>query len=107
VHIDKGAYEGWYCTPCETFLTEKDFEVGTKNPLCTSCERPTGWVCEPCYFFKLSAYQDVLLQFFQDNPHFITPKERAAEVVSFVKSGLQDVSISRTTISWGVPFPRG
>lgn len=103
--IYKGAYEGWYCTPCETFLTEKDFEVGTKNPLCPSCERATSWVCEPCYFFKLSAYQDKLLQFFQDNPNFITPKERAAEVVSFVRSGLQDVSISRTTISWGVPFP--
>ncbi|NBP00689.1 MAG: methionine--tRNA ligase [Proteobacteria bacterium] len=103
--IYKGAYQGWYCTPCETFLTEKDFEVGTKNPLCPSCQRATSWVCEPCYFFKLSAYQDALLQFYQDNPNFITPKERAAEVVSFVKSGLQDVSISRTTISWGVPFP--
>lgn len=103
--IYKGAYEGWYCTPCETYLTEKDFEKGTQNPPCPSCERETQWVSEPCYFFKLSAYQDKLLQFYKDNPDFITPKERAAEVVSFVKSGLQDLSISRTTISWGVPFP--
>lgn len=103
--IYKGAYEGWYCTPCETYLTEKDFEAGTKNPVCMQCERPTQWVSEPCYFFKLSAYQDKLLKFYEDNPHFITPKERFAEVISFVKSGLQDLSISRTTLSWGVPFP--
>jgi methionyl-tRNA synthetase len=103
--IYKGAYEGWYCTPCETYLTEKDFEKDQKNPPCPSCERETAWVSEPCYFFKLSAYQDKLLKFYEDNPNFITPKERAAEVVSFVKGGLQDLSISRTTISWGVPFP--
>jgi methionyl-tRNA synthetase len=103
--IYKGAYEGWYCTPCETYLTEKDFEAGTKNPLCMSCERATQWVSEPCYFFKLSAYQDKLLKFFEENPNFITPKERFAEVISFVKGGLQDLSISRTTLSWGVPFP--
>lgn len=103
--VYKGAYEGWYCTPCETYLTEKDFEAGQKNPPCPSCNRQTNWVSEPCYFFKLSAYQDKLLQFYQDHPDFITPKERAAEVVSFVKSGLQDLSISRTTINWGVPFP--
>jgi len=103
--IYKGAYEGWYCTPCETYLTEKDFQKNQEKPPCPSCERATSWVSEPCYFFKLSAYQDKLLQFYKDNPNFITPKERAAEVVSFVKSGLQDLSISRTTISWGVPFP--
>lgn len=103
--IYKGAYEGWYCTPCETYLTEKDFEEGTKNPACVSCERSTQWVSEPCYFFKLSAYQDRLLKFYEDNPNFITPKERFAEVISFVKGGLQDLSISRTTLSWGVPFP--
>lgn len=103
--IYKGSYDGWYCTPCETYLTEKDFEKDTKEPPCPSCSRVTSWVSEECYFFKLSAYQDKLLQFYKDNPNFITPKERAAEVVSFVKGGLQDLSISRTTISWGVPFP--
>lgn len=103
--IYKGSYNGWYCTPCETYLTEKDFEKDAKNPLCQSCERETQWVSEECYFFKLSAYQDKLLNFYTENPHFITPKERMAEVVSFVESGLQDLSISRTTISWGIPFP--
>lgn len=106
--IYKGAYEGWYCTPCETFLTEKDYEKGTQEqqePLCPSCERSTSWISEECYFFRLSAYQEKLLQFYKQNPTFITPKERAAEVVKFVESGLQDVSISRTTISWGIPFP--
>lgn len=103
--IYKGAYEGWYCTPCETFLTEKDYEKGQQEPLCPTCERATQWVSEECYFFKLSAYQEKLLQFYKQNPSFIMPKERAAEVVKFVESGLQDVSISRTTISWGIPFP--
>ncbi len=103
--IYKGSYEGWYCTPCETYLTEKDFEVSTKNPSCVSCQRVTEWVSEECYFFKLSQYQNQLLDFYKKNPYFITPKERMAEVIAFVESGLQDLSISRTTLTWGVPFP--
>ncbi len=103
--IYKGEYAGWYCIPCETHLTEKDFEKGTENPPCVSCQRPTTWVSEECYFFRLSNYQDRLLQFYKEHPHFITPKERAAEVVRFVEGGLQDLSISRTVTSWGVPFP--
>lgn len=103
--IYKGSYSGWYCTPCETFLTDKDYEKDTQEPLCHTCDRPTQMVSEECYFFKLSAYQDKLLQFYKQNPNFILPKERAAEVVKFVESGLQDVSISRTTITWGIPFP--
>jgi methionyl-tRNA synthetase len=103
--IYKGAYEGWYCTPCETYLTEKDFEVGTKNPSCVMCQRPTEWVSEECYFFKLKKYQKALLDFYKNNPNFITPKERMAEVIAFVESGLEDLSISRTTLTWGVPFP--
>ena len=103
--IYKGTYEGWYCTPCETFMTEKDYETGQLNPPCVSCERPTNLVQESCYYFKLSAYQDKLLAFYKENPDFVTPKERLAEVISFVEGGLQDLSISRTTISWGIPFP--
>ena len=105
--IYKGSYKGWYCTPCESFVTEKDsldVEPG-KALICPDCSRATGEVFEECYFFKLSAYQDRLLAFYEQNPNFITPKERMAEVVSFVKSGLKDLSISRTTISWGIPFP--
>jgi len=105
--IYKGSYKGWYCTPCESFVTEKDSQaVEQGKPLiCPDCSRATGEIFEECYFFKLSAYQDRLLAFYEQNPNFITPKERMAEVVSFVKSGLKDLSISRTTISWGIPFP--
>ncbi len=103
--IYKGLYEGWYCTPDESFLAESDYKKGEKNPLCSQCERATIWVSEECYFFRLSKYQDRLLTFYKNNPDFITPKERMAEVVSFVQGGLQDLSISRSTISWGVPFP--
>lgn len=105
--IYKGSYEGWYCTPCESFVTQKDSqEVEAGQPLiCPDCHRATVQVSENCYFFRLSAYQDRLLEFYEQNPHFITPKERMAEIVSFVKSGLKDLSISRTTVSWGIPFP--
>ncbi|MDP3788401.1 MAG: methionine--tRNA ligase [Candidatus Chromulinivorax sp.] len=105
--IYKGSYSGWYCTPCESFVTEKDSkEVEAGTPLiCPDCSRGTTEVSESCYFFRLSAYQDRLLEFYEQHPNFITPKERMAEVVSFVKSGLRDLSISRTTVSWGIPFP--
>jgi methionyl-tRNA synthetase len=101
--IYKSLYSGWYCTPCETYVTEDP--AITVAPLCPSCNRETAQVSEECYFFKLSAYQEKLLQLYKDNPNFIVPKERAAEVVNFVQSGLRDLSISRTTISWGIPFP--
>lgn len=105
--IYKGSYQGWYCTPCESFVTEKEsIAVQADQPLvCPDCHRTTGKVFESCYFFKLSAYQDRLLEFYQQNPDFMTPKERMAEIINFVQSGLKDLSISRTTISWGIPFP--
>lgn len=107
--IYKGAYQGYYCTPCETFVTEKDIAAETTGPdlkpACPSCSRATVYMEEECYFFRLSAYQDKLLKFFEEHPDFITPSERAQEVISFVKAGLKDLSISRTTISWGIPFP--
>ena len=103
--IYKDFYTGWYCTPCETFVTEKDHEEGQDKPVCPDCKRETVEISEECYFFKLSKYQDQLLQFYAENPNWITPKERLNEVVSFVKEGLKDLSISRTTISWGIPFP--
>lgn len=96
--IYKSQYEGQYCVPCETFVTEK-------NNLCPSCGRETVLVKEDCYFFKLSSYQDKLLDFYKKNPNFVTPKERLNEVIKFVESGLKDLSISRTTLTWGVPFP--
>ena len=101
--IYKSFYKGWYCTHCETFVTEH--EQSETAPDCPSCGRPTHQVAEEAYFFKLSAYQDKLLKFYEENPNFIIPKERAQEVINFVKAGLKDLSISRTTVKWGVPFP--
>lgn len=104
--IYKGSYTGWYCTPCETFLTEKESETSNNtSPLCPSCNRPTVSIKESTYFFRLSSYETQLLNFYKDNPHFIMPKERAQEIISFVKAGLKDLSISRTAVKWGVPFP--
>ena len=98
--IYKSQYQGWYCTPCETFVLEEEHE-----PVCPSCQRPTHYVSEESYFFRLSAYQDRLLQWYKEHPDIITPAERLAEVVSFVERGLKDLSISRTTVTWGIPFP--
>lgn len=106
--IYKSSYNGFYCTPCETYVTEKSMlgsESTATEILCGSCNRSTQEVSEESYFFKLSAYQDKLLQFYKDNPDFITPSERTAEIISFVQSGLRDLSISRSTVKWGIPFP--
>lgn len=100
--IYKSHYSGWYCTPCETFVTNE--VQGDAGPACPSCGRQTVRVSEESYFFRLSAYQEKLLDFYKNNPNFMVPKERLKEVISFVQSGLQDLSISRTTITWGVPF---
>jgi methionyl-tRNA synthetase len=107
--VYKATYQGWYCTPCETFVTDHDSEIldliGIELPTCPDCGRETSIVSEESYFFKLSAYQDQLLAFYREHPDFITPKERINEVLRFVESGLKDLCISRTTVKWGVPFP--
>jgi len=100
--IYKSVYTGWYCVPCETFVT---LSTQTPKPTCPTCERPLQELSEESYFFRLSAYQDELLKFYEEHPNFITPKERMNEVISFVKSGLKDLSISRKTVGWGIPFP--
>jgi methionyl-tRNA synthetase len=97
-HVYKSEYSGMYCTPCETFV------VGEAKT-CPSCGRETAWLSEETYFFKLSSFADQLLDFYRNNPDFITPKERSHEIISFVESGLHDLSISRTSVPWGVPFP--
>ncbi len=99
--IYKSYYSGFYCTPCETYVTKRDETV----VVCESCGRETIEIAEESYFFRLSAYQDRLLAFYAEHPDFIVPKERSHEVVSFVQSGLRDLSISRTTVAWGIPFP--
>ena len=102
--IYKSFYEGWYCIHDEAFVPEQE-AAGKEAPLCPNCGRPTEWLAEETYFFRLSAYQDRLLKFYEEHPDFIIPKERSLEVINFVKSGLKDLSISRTTVKWGIPFP--
>lgn len=107
--VYKSTYSGWYCQGEESFITEKDlvFKDGADVPVCGFCGRPTKKVEEEGYFFRLSAYQDRLLDFLKKNPEFIVPKERAQEVISFIESGLKDLSVSRSraSVSWGIPFP--
>jgi methionyl-tRNA synthetase len=93
-------YAGWYAVRDEAFYQESEITDG-KAPT----GAPVEWVEEPCFFFKLSAWQQPLLKFYQDNPNFIQPKSRRNEVLRFVESGLQDIALSRTTFKWGIPVP--
>jgi len=98
-----GEYEGWYCRPCETFWTQ--FQVEEAGNACPDCKRPVEKLKEKTFFFRLSGYQDKLLKHIEEHPAFIQPESRRNEVVSFVKQGLKDLSITRTTFKWGVPVP--
>ena len=100
--IYKGEYEGWYCTPCETFIPEAQMEEGN---ICPDCGRPTERLKEESYFFRMSKYQEPLLNHIRSYPDFIQPVSRRNEIVSFVEGGLKDLSISRTSFSWGIPVP--
>ena len=99
--IYKSEYEGHYCTPCETFFTERQLVDGN----CPDCGRPTELIKEESYFFKMSKYQDRLLQYIEEHPDFIQPAARRNEMISFIKQGLEDLCISRTTFDWGIPVP--
>ena len=104
IYLDK--YAGWYAVRDEAYYAEDELikrEDGTRVAKASGAE--VEWVEEPSYFFRLSAFQDRLLEFYDANPGFIQPKSRRNEVVSFVKSGLRDLSVSRTTFGWGVPVP--
>ena len=95
-----GSYEGDYCVSCESYFTKTQLgEGGT----CPDCGKPTRKVKEECYFLKLSKYQDKLLEFIKSHPDFIEPETRRNEVISFVESGLEDLCVSRTTFTWGIP----
>jgi methionyl-tRNA synthetase len=103
--IYKGIYEGWYCVSDETFLSEDvPLEKGNYK-ICPDCGKQATLVSEECYFFRLSAYQKKLLDFYQKNPTFVRPESRMNEVVSFVRQGLKDLSITRTTVKWGISLP--
>jgi methionyl-tRNA synthetase len=103
--IFKRPYGGWYSVRDETYYKESETEVRDGQRLATATGTPVEWNEEETYFFRLSAYQDKLLAHYETNPDFILPAERRNEVVSFVKMGLEDLSISRTTLDWGIPVP--
>ncbi len=96
-----GEYEDWYCTPCETFWTETQLMDGK----CPDCNRVVEKLKEESYFFRMSKYQEQLLAHIEANPDFIQPKSRRNEIISFVKEGLRDLSVSRTSFNWGIPVP--
>jgi len=98
--VYKGSYTGQYCVSCELYVND-----AKEGDPCPDCGRPTETVTEENYYFKLSAFQDKLLELYEREPGFIQPDTRRNEVISFVKGGLSDLSISRTTIKWGIPVP--
>jgi len=100
IYLDE--YEGWYCTPCESFFTERQLDDGH----CPDCGGPVEKVKEESYFFKMSKYADQLLEFYENNPSFIQPESRKNEMINnFIKPGLEDLAVSRTTFDWGVQVP--
>ena len=100
--IYKGRYEGWYCTPCEAFWTERQLEEGN----CPDCGRPVELVAEEGYFFRMSKYAPRLLEYIEANPGFIQPSSRKNEMINnFLRPGLEDLCISRSTFDWGIPIP--
>jgi methionyl-tRNA synthetase len=101
IYIYQAKYEGLYCESCEAYYTEKDLKDG----LCPAHRKPPKWISEENYFFRLSKYQDRLLDLFRDRPDFLQPEYRRGEVVNFIQSGLKDFSVSRSTFTWGVPLP--
>lgn len=98
--IYKSEYEGWYCTPCESFWTETQLKEGK----CPDCGREVELTCEESYFFRLSKYQDRLMQYLEEHPDFIQPVSRKNEMINnFIKPGLEDLCVSRTSFKWGIP----
>ncbi|QUG39891.1 methionine--tRNA ligase [Psychrobacillus sp. INOP01] len=100
--IYKGEYEGWYCTPCESFFTETQLIEGN----CPDCGRPVQKVKEESYFFNMKKYADRLLAYYEQNVEFIEPESRKNEMINnFIKPGLEDLSVSRTSFDWGIKVP--
>lgn len=103
--IYKGTYTGNYCVSCELYIGEDSPVDAQGNRLCPDCGRVTETLSEEVYFFRLSAYTERLLRFYRENPGFVVPEGRMNEVVSFVSGGLRDLSITRSTVKWGIPVP--
>jgi methionyl-tRNA synthetase len=98
-------YSGWYSVSDEAFYSEDEIKSLDNQKICSATGSVVEWVEEESFFFKLSEFQDLLLNFYEKNPDFIQPASRKNEVISFVKSGLKDLSISRTSFDWGIPVP--
>jgi methionyl-tRNA synthetase len=102
--IYKGEYTGLYCVPCETYFLETELADRDKK-ICPDCGRELKLVSEEAYFFKLSKYEDKLLKHFESNPDFLSPHFRSKEMLNFIKTGLRDLCVTRTAVSWGIPVP--
>ena len=100
--IYKGEYTGLYCTQCESYWTELQLD---EHGCCPDCHRPIEKVSEEAYFFKMSKYADKILKYIEDNPEFIVPTSRRNEMINFIKQGLEDLCVSRTSFDWGIPVP--
>lgn len=100
--IYKKNYEGMYCVPCESYWLERQLVDGNK---CPDCGRPVEKMAEESYFFKMSKYQDRILEYIETHPDFIQPVSRRNEMINFIKQGLEDLCITRTTFDWGIPVP--
>lgn len=100
--IYKGEYSGLYCTPCESYWTELQLD---EHGCCPDCHRPVERVSEEAYFFRMSKYADAILRHIEEHPEFIEPKSRRNEMINFIKSGLEDLCVSRTSFDWGIPVP--
>lgn len=105
-NIYKGSYEGWYCIPCETYLTETQL-IAKENGIhaCPDCHTPVKKLSEKSYFFKLSLWNDKLIGHYSEHQSFLQPKLRQSEIINFVKDGLRDISVSRAKVTWGIPIP--
>ncbi|MDR0817447.1 MAG: methionine--tRNA ligase [Clostridiales Family XIII bacterium] len=99
--IYKGKYEGWYCTPCESFWTDTQLKDGK----CPDCGREVQWAQEDAYFFKLSEYADRLLKLYEEHPEFLEPETRRNEMTAFIGQGLEDLCVSRSAFDWGIKVP--
>ena len=98
-------YSGWYSVSDEAFYNEDEIEENNGKKIAISSKSSVEWVDEESYFFRLSKWEKPLLNFYEENPQFISPESRKNEVISFVKSGLKDLSVSRKSFSWGIKVP--
>ncbi len=103
--IYKGTYEGYYCVPCETYVPESSIVMKDGEKSCPDCGRPLTIMTEESYFFKASKYVPQLIEYYEKNLNGVMPKIRYNEIMSFLKSGVRDQSVSRTTLKWGIPVP--